>query len=154
MQIKDCPEQNLRTSLCLKLIAIVWKILTFSPSRFWIECTSYWNSYFRSCVNFSRKISSELKTRELIIKIFQEHPGWTYKKIARQAKVCRETVSSVIKDSMRTWQSTGKKVLKENKVSGVQKGWGKSSPCLRRILISQQEKWPKKQVARRHLLKE
>jgi len=64
-----------------------------------------------------------LKTRELIIKIFQEHPGWTYKKIARQAKVCRETVSSVIKRFNEDLTINRKEgFLEENKVSGVQKG--------------------------------
>lgn len=42
-------------------------------------------------------MSSELKTRELIIEIFHENPKWTFKHIARKSKVCRETVSKVIK---------------------------------------------------------
>lgn len=42
-------------------------------------------------------MSSQVKTRELIIKLFQANPHWSFKKIAVEAKVYRKTVSEVIK---------------------------------------------------------
>lgn len=54
-------------------------------------------SIIHGFVNFSRKMSTEMKTRELIIKTFQEHPGWNHIEIAMEAKVCRKTVSNIMK---------------------------------------------------------
>jgi len=42
-------------------------------------------------------MASEVETRKSIIKIFQEHPEWSFIKIAREAGVCRKTVSIVIR---------------------------------------------------------
>ena len=38
-------------------------------------------------------MASEVETRKSIIKIFQEHSEWSFIKIAREAGVCRKTVS-------------------------------------------------------------
>ena len=40
-------------------------------------------------------MASEVETRKSIIKIFQEHPEWSF--IVREAGVCRKTVSIVIR---------------------------------------------------------
>jgi transposase/predicted DNA-binding protein YlxM (UPF0122 family) len=42
-------------------------------------------------------MTSEVETRKLIIKFFQENPRWTLQKIAKEAKVHRQTVSDVIR---------------------------------------------------------
>jgi len=42
-------------------------------------------------------MASEVEIRKSIIKIFQEHPEWSFIKIAREAGVCRKTVSIVIR---------------------------------------------------------
>jgi len=42
-------------------------------------------------------MASEVKARESIIKISQEHPQWSFKKIAKEAGVHRKTVSKVIR---------------------------------------------------------
>ena len=42
-------------------------------------------------------MASEVETRKFIIKIFQEHPEWSFIKIARKAGICRKTVSIVIR---------------------------------------------------------
>jgi len=42
-------------------------------------------------------MASEVETRKSIIKIFQEHPECSFIKIAREAGVCRKTVSIVIR---------------------------------------------------------
>lgn len=42
-------------------------------------------------------MASETETRESIIKNFQEHPQWNFKKIAGLVKVHRNTVSRVIR---------------------------------------------------------
>ena len=52
---------------------------------------------FYDLIDFSRKMTSEVETRKLIIKFFQDHPGWTYEKIPKEAKVCKKTVYNVIK---------------------------------------------------------
>ena len=41
-------------------------------------------------------MASEVEIRKSIIKIFQEHPEWSFK-IAQEAGVCRKTVSIVIR---------------------------------------------------------
>lgn len=43
-------------------------------------------------------MSSEIKSRELIIRLFQENPKSSQKTLARKAKVCQKTVSNVIKN--------------------------------------------------------
>jgi len=42
-------------------------------------------------------MASEVETRKSIIKIFQKHSEWSFIKIAREAGVCRKTVSIVIR---------------------------------------------------------
>jgi len=42
-------------------------------------------------------MASEVETRKSIIKIFQEHPEWSFIKIAREAGVCKKTMSIVIR---------------------------------------------------------
>jgi len=42
-------------------------------------------------------MASELEARKLIIKNLQDHPQWTYGKIAREVKIDRKTVYNVIK---------------------------------------------------------
>ena len=42
-------------------------------------------------------MASEVETRKSIIKIFQEHSEWSFIKIAREAEICRKTVSIVIR---------------------------------------------------------
>lgn len=43
------------------------------------------------------KMSDQKKVRTEIIKYFQLNPTWSYKKLAKHTKVCRQTVSNVIK---------------------------------------------------------
>ena len=42
-------------------------------------------------------MASDVETRKSIIKIFQEHPEWSFIKMAREAGVCRKMVSIVIR---------------------------------------------------------
>lgn len=42
-------------------------------------------------------MSCEIEVREKIIRLFNENPNWTFKTIARKAKVSRNTVSRVIR---------------------------------------------------------
>ena len=42
-------------------------------------------------------MASQVETRKFIIKIFQEHPEWSFIKIAKEAGVYRGTVSNVIR---------------------------------------------------------
>ena len=42
-------------------------------------------------------MSDQKKVRLNIIKYYQQNPTWSYEKLAKQSKVCRQTVSNVIK---------------------------------------------------------
>lgn len=42
-------------------------------------------------------MTSEVETRELIVKLFQANQKWSFKKIAKEARVRPETVSRVVK---------------------------------------------------------
>lgn len=41
-------------------------------------------------------MSSELETREFITRLFLESPRWPYRRIAREANICRNSVSGAI----------------------------------------------------------
>jgi len=57
-------------------------------------------------------MASEVETRKSIIKIFQEHPEWSFIKIAWEAGVCRKMVSIVIrrfKEDLTSKEESGRK---------------------------------------------
>lgn len=59
-------------------------------------------------------MTSEVKRRELIIRLFQENPGGSQKTIARKAKVTQQTVSNVLKN-FKEYLNVSRKVGSGNK---------------------------------------